>query len=93
MVYDADDLDASTRSDHSEPVSGIWDNRYDFLFSRFYKYLDGTIYGSCCLATKQNEDKLQFIGYSNFSIRFLGFVIANTTTALAGAMYAVYLVL
>jgi branched-chain amino acid transport system permease protein len=61
-----------------------------FVFA-FYKYLDGTIYGSCCLATKLNEDKLQFIGYSNFSIRFLGFVIANTTTALAGAMYAVYL--
>lgn len=61
-----------------------------FVFA-FYKYLDGTIYGACCLATKLNEDKLQFIGYSNFSIRLLGFVIANTTTALAGAMYAVYL--
>ncbi len=61
-----------------------------FVFA-FYKYLDGTIYGSCCLATKLNEDKLQFIGYSNFRIRFLGFVIANTTAALAGAMYAVYL--
>lgn len=62
-----------------------------FLVFAFYKYLDGTIYGACCLATKLNEDKLQFIGYSNFQIRFLGFVIANTTTALAGSMYAVYL--
>ena len=57
----------------------------------FYKYLDGTIFGACCLATKTNEDKLQFLGYSNFSIRLLAFVIANTTTALAGAMYGVYL--
>lgn len=62
-----------------------------FLVFAFYKYLDGTIYGACCLATKLNEDKLQFTGYSNFQIRYLGFVIANTTAALAGAMYAVYL--
>jgi branched-chain amino acid transport system permease protein len=57
----------------------------------FYKYLDDSIYGACCLATKINEDKLKFLGYSNFNIRLLAFVIANTTTALAGAMYAVYL--
>ena len=57
----------------------------------FYKYLDDSIYGACCLGTKINEDKLQFLGYSNFRIRLLAFVIANTTTALAGAMYAVYL--
>ena len=57
----------------------------------FYKYLDDSIYGACCLATKINENKLQFLGYDNFSIRLLAFVIANTTTALAGAMYAVYL--
>jgi branched-chain amino acid transport system permease protein len=56
----------------------------------FYKYLDDSIYGACCLATKINEDKLQFLGYSNFSIRWLAFVIANTTTALAGSLYAVY---
>jgi branched-chain amino acid transport system permease protein len=57
----------------------------------FYKYLDDTVYGACCLATKINEDKLKFLGYSNHSIRLLAFVIANTTTALAGALYAVYL--
>jgi branched-chain amino acid transport system permease protein len=57
----------------------------------FYKYLDDSIYGACCLATKINENKLQFLGYNNFSIRLFAFVIANTTTALAGAMYAVYL--
>src|SRR5512136_2913348 len=56
----------------------------------FYKYLDDSIYGACCLATKINEDKLQFLGYSNFNIRWLAFVIANTTTALAGSLYAVY---
>jgi len=56
----------------------------------FYKYLDDSIYGACCLATKINEDKLKFIGYSNFNIRWMAFIIANTTTALAGSLYAVY---
>jgi branched-chain amino acid transport system permease protein len=56
----------------------------------FYKYLDDSIYGACCLATKINEDKLTFLGYSNFRIRWLAFILATTTTALAGAMYAVY---
>lgn len=56
----------------------------------FYKYLDDTIFGACCLATKTNEDKLLFLGYSNFAIRWAAFVIANTTTALAGSLYAIY---
>jgi len=55
-----------------------------------YKYLDDSIFGACCLATKTNEDKLKFLGYSNFNIRWLAFVIANTTTAMAGSLYAVY---
>ncbi len=62
-----------------------------FAVWAFYKYLDDTLYGACCLAAKVNEDKLRFLGYSNFRIRLLAFVIANTTTALAGALYAVYL--
>jgi len=57
----------------------------------FYKYLDDSIFGACCLATKANEDKFMFLGYSNYRVRLLAFVIANTTTALAGALYAVYL--
>lgn len=62
-----------------------------FAIWAFYKYLDDTIYGACCLAVKVNEDKLRFLGYDNFKVRLTAFVIANTTTALAGALYAVYL--
>lgn len=56
-----------------------------------YKYLDGTVFGACCLASKANETKLEFLGYNNYAIRLVVFVIANTTSALAGALYAVYL--
>jgi branched-chain amino acid transport system permease protein len=55
-----------------------------------YKYIDDTVFGACCLAAKVNDDKVRFLGYSNFGIRLTAFVIANTTTALAGAMSAVY---
>ena len=83
----------------STPVLDLGKPNHFFIFAllvalavwAFYKYLDDSIYGACCLATKINEDKLKFLGYSNYSIRLLAFVIANTTTALAGAMYAVYL--
>ena len=62
-----------------------------FALWAFFKYLDNSIFGACCLATKINEDKVKFLGYSSFKIRLAAFVIANTTTALAGALYAVYL--
>ncbi len=83
----------------STPVLDISRPDQFFLFAllvalgvwAFYKYLDDSIFGACCLATKVNEDKLMFLGYSNYRVRLLAFVIANTTTALAGAMYAVYL--
>ena len=83
----------------STPVLDLSRPNHFFIFAllvalavwAFYKYLDDSIYGACCLATKINEDKLKFLGYSNYSVRLLAFVIANTTTALAGAMYAVYL--
>jgi branched-chain amino acid transport system permease protein len=62
-----------------------------FLIWAFYKYLDDSIFGACCLGVKVNEDKVRFLGYDSFRIRLLAFVIANTTTALAGSLYAVYL--
>lgn len=62
-----------------------------FAVWAFYKYLDDSVFGACCLATKVNEEKLLFLGYSNFRIRLAAFVIANTTTALAGGLYAIYL--
>lgn len=82
----------------STPVLDLGKPGHFFIFAflvamavwAFYKYLDDSIYGACCLATRINEDKLRFLGYSNFNIRWLAFVIANTTTALAGSLYAVY---
>ena len=60
-----------------------------FAVWALYKYLDDSIFGACCLAAKVNEDKLRFIGYSNYGVRLMAFVVANTTTAFAGALYAI----
>ncbi len=54
-----------------------------------FKYLDTSVYGAGCLATKINEEKLKFLGYSTFKIRWSSFVIANTVTALAGSLRAI----
>jgi branched-chain amino acid transport system permease protein len=83
----------------STPVLNLGKPSHFFIFAllvamalwAFYKYLDDSIYGACCLATKINEDRFKFLGYSNFHIRWIAFIIANTTTALAGSLYAVYL--
>lgn len=82
----------------STPVLDLGKPSHFFIFAllvamaiwAFYKYLDDSIYGACCQASKINEDKFQFLGYSNFKIRWLAFIIANTTTALAGSLYAIY---
>jgi len=83
----------------STPIIDITRPKEFFIFAflvamaiwALFKYLNDTLYGACALASKVNEDKVQFLGYSNFKIRFFGFIIANVTTALAGSLYAIYL--
>jgi branched-chain amino acid transport system permease protein len=83
----------------STPIIDITKPKEFFIFAflvalavwALFKYLNDTVYGACALASKLNEDKVQFLGYSNFKIRFFGFIIANVTTALAGSLYAIYL--
>ncbi len=98
ITHGDDGLWFLTRMD-STPVLDLTQPDQFFIFAfliafavwAFYKYIDDSIYGACCLGTKINEDKLKFLGYNTYNIRLLAFVIANTTTALAGSMYAIYL--
>lgn len=55
-----------------------------------FKYLNTTVFGASCLAVKANEEKLKFLGYNTYNIRWTAFVIANTVTAFAGSLYAIY---
>jgi len=52
--------------------------------------MESSVFGATCLSAKINQRKLRFLGYSVVKIKWLAFVIANTATALAGALYAIY---
>ncbi|HBL35192.1 MAG TPA: hypothetical protein DDZ55_00125 [Firmicutes bacterium] len=57
----------------------------------FMNYLmKKSVFGATCLCVKDNEQKLRFLGYKTYNIKWLAFVIANTIAALAGAIYTVY---
>ncbi len=57
----------------------------------FYNYLmKKSVFGATCLCVKDNEQKLRFLGYKTFRIKWVAFVIANTTAGLAGALYTIY---
>ena len=49
-----------------------------------------SVFGATCLCVKDNEQKLRFLGYKTFNIKWLAFVIANTMAGLAGALYTIY---
>jgi branched-chain amino acid transport system permease protein len=55
------------------------------------KYLNRSVYGAACLAVKGNETKLKFLGYNTTSVKWSGFVMANTIAAFSGSLYAIYL--
>lgn len=82
----------------STPVLDLSNSKSFFIFAllvtvavwALFKYLNDTIFGAGCLAIKINETKLKFLGYNTFGIRWLSFVIANTVSALAGSLYAIY---
>lgn len=61
---------------------GVW-----FLF---HYLMNRSVFGATCLGIKINEQKLRFLGYDVFSIKWLAFVIANIITGLAGSLYAIY---
>ncbi|HHT49801.1 MAG TPA: branched-chain amino acid ABC transporter permease [Firmicutes bacterium] len=81
------------------PVIDLTSPRGIYLFSfiiailvwLFFNYLmKKSVFGATCLCVKDNEEKLRFLGYKTFNIKWLAFVIANTVAGLAGALYTVY---
>jgi branched-chain amino acid transport system permease protein len=61
---------------------GVW-----LLFNYLMNH---SVFGATCLCVKCNEEKLRFLGYNVFNIKWLAFIIANTITSLAGALYSLY---
>jgi branched-chain amino acid transport system permease protein len=82
----------------STPILDLGNQKDFFIFTFlvtlfvwiFCKYTDNSVYGAACMATKTNEDRMIFLGYSTFKVRWSAFVIANTMAGLAGSLYAVW---
>ena len=54
-----------------------------------YNFMDKSTLGVSFRAIKANENKMKFLGYDTFKIRWIGFSMASIMSALAGSLYAI----
>ena len=54
-----------------------------------YNFMDKSVLGVSFRAIKVNENKMKFLGYDTFKIRWIGFSLASILSALAGSLYAI----
>ena len=54
-----------------------------------YNFMDKSALGVSFRAIKANENKMKFLGYDTFKIRWIGFSMASIMSALAGSLYAI----
>ncbi len=54
-----------------------------------YNFMDKSVLGVSFRAIKVNENKMKFLGYDTFKIRWIGYSLASILSALAGSLYAI----
>jgi len=54
-----------------------------------FRKMDQSTLGAMFRATEKNEQKMKFLGYNTFNIRWLGFVIAAVFSTAAGGLFVV----
>jgi branched-chain amino acid transport system permease protein len=55
----------------------------------FYTWLDRSTLGAAFRGMKASENKMKFLGYDTFKLRWLGYTMMSVLAALAGALYAI----
>jgi branched-chain amino acid transport system permease protein len=60
-----------------------------FLVLMIYRHLDRSTLGTMFRGLQSNEEKLKFIGYDTFKIKWVGFTIASCFSTFAGSLYAI----
>jgi branched-chain amino acid transport system permease protein len=55
----------------------------------FYTWLDRSTLGAALRGMKASENKMKFLGYNTFKLRWLGYCMMTTLAALSGSMYAI----
>jgi branched-chain amino acid transport system permease protein len=60
-----------------------------FLAFIFYTWLDRSTLGAAFRGMKASENKMKFLGYDTFKLRWLGYTMMCVLAALAGSLYAI----
>jgi branched-chain amino acid transport system permease protein len=55
----------------------------------FYTWLDRSTLGAAFRGMKASENKMKFLGYDTFKLRWLGFTMMCVLAALSGSLYAI----
>jgi branched-chain amino acid transport system permease protein len=55
----------------------------------FYTWLDQSTLGAAFRGMKASENKMKFLGYDTFKLRWLGYTMMCVFAALAGSLYAI----
>jgi branched-chain amino acid transport system permease protein len=55
----------------------------------FYTWLDRSTLGAAFRGMKASENKMKFLGYDTFKLRWLGYTMMCVFAALAGSLYAI----
>ena len=54
-----------------------------------YRKMDSSTLGAMFRATEKNEQRMKFLGYNTFKIRWMGFIIAAVISTTAGGLFAI----
>jgi branched-chain amino acid transport system permease protein len=60
-----------------------------FIILILYTWLDRSTIGASFRAIKVNENKMKFLGYDTFKIRWIGYTMMTVLAALAGSLLAI----
>lgn len=60
-----------------------------FLVLMLYRHMDRSAIGTMFRSLKNNEEKLRFIGFDTFKVKWVGFTLASALSTFAGALYAI----
>jgi branched-chain amino acid transport system permease protein len=60
-----------------------------FIILILYTWLDRSTIGASFRAIKMNENKMKFLGYDTFKIRWIGYTMMTVLAALAGSLLAI----
>jgi branched-chain amino acid transport system permease protein len=60
-----------------------------FIILILFRFMDRSVLGAAFRATKGNERKMRFLGYSTFTLKLIGFTLASILSSFSGSLFAI----